>query len=101
MVYKRVKGWPSAEPPCIELCWEPPGLQVFAEFLKTPCFYTEQGEIIVNKISTINQCARDITGHFASIAAEGPEGDDKTEIRVRIFWRLFRFMQAKRQKEFT
>ena len=65
------------------------------------CFYTEQGEIIVNKISTINQCARDITGHFASIVAEGPEGDDKTAIRVGIFWRLFRFMQAKTQKEFT
>ena len=74
---------------------------IFAEFLKTPCSYTEQGEIIVNKISTVNQCARDITGHFASIAVEGPEGDDKTEVRVRMFWQHFRFMQGKRQKEFT
>ena len=47
-----------------------------------PCFHKEQGEIIVNKISTVNQCTRDITGHFVSIAAEGPEGDDKNEIRV-------------------
>ena len=77
-----------------------PGTSILAEFLKTPCFYTEQGEIIVNKISTVNQCARDIIGHFASIAAEGPEGDDKTEVRVRMFWRHFRFMQGKRQKEF-
>ena len=29
-----------------------PGTSIFAEFLKTPCSYTEQGEIIVNKIST-------------------------------------------------
>ena len=57
-------------------------------------------KIIVNKIF-VNQCARDITGHLASIAAEGPEGDDKTEVRVRIFWRHFRFMQGKIQKEFT
>ena len=41
-----------------------PGTSIFAEFLKTPCSYTEQGEIIVNKISTVNQRARDITGHF-------------------------------------
>ena len=66
-----------------------------------PCFHKEQGEIIVNKISTVNQCTRDITGHFVSIAAEGPEGDDKNEIRVRIFWRHFHFMHGKRQKEFT
>ena len=78
-----------------------PGTSIFAEFLKTPCFYIEQGEIIVNKISTVNQCARDITGHFASIAAEGPEADDKTVVRVRIFWRHFRFVQGKRQKECT
>ena len=78
-----------------------PGTSILAEFIKTPCLYTEQGEIIVNKISTVNQCARDITGHFASSAVEGPEGDDKTEVRVRIFWRHFRFMQGKIQKEFT
>ena len=29
-----------------------PGTSIFVEFLKTPCSYTEQGEIIVNKIST-------------------------------------------------
>ena len=29
-----------------------PGTSIFAEFLKTPCSYAEQGEIIVNKIST-------------------------------------------------
>ena len=27
-----------------------PGTSIFAEFLKTPCSYTEQGEITVNKI---------------------------------------------------
>ena len=77
-----------------------PGTSFLVEFLKTPCFYTEQGEIIVNKISAVNQCARDITGHFPSSAAEVPEGDDKTEVRVRIFWWHFRFMQGKIQKEF-
>ena len=75
-----------------------PGTSILAEFLKTPCFYTERGEIIVNKISTVIQCARDITGHFASLAAEGPEGNDKTEVRVRMFWRHFRFMQGKNKK---
>ena len=29
-----------------------PGTSIFAEFLKTRCFYTEQGEITVNNIST-------------------------------------------------
>ena len=40
------------EPPRTKLCREAPGTSIFAEFLKTPCSYTEQGEIIVNKIST-------------------------------------------------
>ena len=50
-----------------------------------PFFHKEQGEIIVNKISTVNKCTRDITGHFASIAAEGPEGDDKNESESEFF----------------
>ena len=58
-------------------------------------------KLLLTKFSPVNQCARDITGHLASIAAEGPQGDDKTEFRVRIFWRHFRFMQGKGQKEFT
>ena len=33
---------------------------------------------------------------FLSTAAEGPEGNDKTEVRVRFFWRHFRFMQGER-----
>ena len=43
-----------------------PGTSFFAEFLKTPCSYTEQGEIFSgkNKISIVNQCTRNITGHF-------------------------------------
>ena len=35
---------------------------------------------------------------FDRIAAESPEGDDKTEVRVRMFWRHFRFMQGKNKK---
>ena len=38
---------------------------------------------------------------FASIATEGPKRGDKTEVRVRIFWRQTRFLQGERQKEFT
>ena len=47
------------EPPCIKFV-RIPGTSVFAEFVRTPCSYTEQGETILNKISTANQHTRDL-----------------------------------------
>ena len=53
-----------------------PGTSIFAEFLKTPCSYTEQGEIIVNKIST---------AFFFflpwMVALESPEGGDSRAVK--------------------
>ena len=63
-ILKEYGAGPRGEASAYKTLSRSPGTSIFAGFLKTPCSYTEQGEIIVNKISTVNQRARDITGHF-------------------------------------
>ena len=63
----------------------PPGTSVFAEFLKTPCYYTEQSEIIVNKISTVSQCTRDVTGHLQLLQLKVLKGTTKLKSGSEFF----------------
>ena len=78
-----------------------PGTSLLAEFLKTPCFYTEQGEIIVNKISTVNQRLEISPDILQVVQLKVLKETTKLKSESEFFGGTSGFMQGKIQKEFT
>ena len=109
---KRVTSptW-GPQPPCkqaLKLCWElPRDFNLCRISIRTLCSFRKKAEIVINKIATVNQRTRDITGHFVSIAAGGrlnwwrrrQNWSPSQNFLAAISW-LFRFMQGERQKDF-
>ena len=72
------------EPPCIKFVEIIPGTSIFAEFVRMPCSYTEQGEIIVNKISTTSQHTRDLQVSQLKVLKEMTKLNFKSEFLTAL-----------------
>ena len=77
------RGWSSLYKPLLRT----PGTSFFAEFLKTPCSYTEQGEIILErtKFRSLISVLEILPDIFKYCSWRSWRRRDKTEVLVRIF----------------
>ena len=78
-----------------------PGTSVFAEVLEMPCYYTKQGEIIADKISTVSQCTRDVTGHLQVLQLKVLKGTTKLKSESEFFGGRSVFCKMKDKKNLS
>ena len=71
------------EPPCIKFVENPQDFN-FAEFVRTPCSYTEQGEIIVNKISTASHHTQDLQVFQLKVLKETTKLNSESEFLAAL-----------------